>query len=489
VLFVVHQDVPLSELTARCAALHPATLLIVSTHAPFPEERARWRALAPEVKLYCFADLLSDSELAGCDAVASREALRELPQAHRGYTDLFMERSVRCKNELVRDKLLHARSTRVFFAEGLGIDAATWRAVGEPLPAVQRRTARKQPVERLRRLFSQELHLLSPTGSQQDKPALLLGSSKRLALREEVARARLVWPLPWRFTPGRVQGRALGVAARTWLRTHALPNDYLLCTTIHQYESAMSELAAQLGRELSILVDGHHPSNYPASYLDGYGSGRFVAANGVSAAWFMRHGREVVPRLWFQRALSFAPCRTSRSARIMLVLNHAGDWTALINRSDTDRLIEGFVALARRFVDKEFVIRLHPTMAHPRHEGLDSMRRVRSFVDATGLPNLSVSSASLEEDMQRGDVYVCEYSQVLIDAWAVGKLGLAVNGSGRRSFMADYEALGFHAVESIAAMHDWFDSLDAELARRVALQNEAVVRFNARQAEWEAPRS
>ena len=258
-----------------------------------------------------------------------------------------------------------------------------------------------------------------------------------------------------------------------------------LCTTIHEYRPAMSTLADAIGRELHIFVDGYHPSNYPRSYLDMYLSGTFVSASVMSKGWFEQHGRRVRPPYTFQRSEPFLPCTTSAVATVVLLMNHAGDWTALINRSDSDKLIAAFGELARAVPQLRFVLRLHPTMAHPSHEGVHSVERIRRFVSELALPNLALSGAPLEEDLARGDLFLSEYSQVLIDVWRSGKLGVAVNLTSRRSFMDDYEQLGFGAVSNFAALRDLLGGSAARLGELVAQQNAARAALNRLQEEWE----
>ena len=167
----------------------------------------------------------------------------------------------------------------------------------------------------------------------------------------------------------------------------------------------------------------------------------------------------------------------------MLVLNHAGDWTALVNRSDTDILVEAFANLARARPDKEFIIRAHPTMAQAAHEGVNSIERLADFV-TKATANLSLSRAALSDDLTRGDLYLSEYSQVLLDVWAAGKLGAAVNLTGRRSFMADYEQLGFAEFTSDHDLRALMERIDETRPELVSQQNRAVERFNTAQHTW-----
>jgi hypothetical protein len=165
--------------------------------------------------------------------------------------------------------------------------------------------------------------------------------------------------------------------------------------------------------------------------------------------------------------------------RVLLALNHAGDWTALINRSDTDVLVQAFCNVARHFPALVFIVRPHPTMAHPAHEGVGSLKRIQDHVKALALSNLFVSSVSLEEDLETTDVVMSEYSQVLIDAFRAGKLGLIVNLTGRRSFMTDFEACGFAAVDSERALVEWIHESVSDSGGAAERQACAVECYNA----------
>jgi hypothetical protein len=166
------------------------------------------------------------------------------------------------------------------------------------------------------------------------------------------------------------------------------------------------------------------------------------------------------------------------------VLNHAGDWTALINRSDTDILIEAFVNLAKQNRNLNFIIRCHPTMIHPLHEGINSINRIKEFIEWVNLKNLSVSTASLSEDISRGDLFISEYSQVLIDILQNGKLGIIANLTNRRSFMIDYESIGFLNVNSSANLNSLLQNILNHEVKYVSIQNKAVEEYNSLLKAW-----
>ncbi len=489
-LFVVNQDTVhhIEKLIERHRC---HSVLVLTTQRLFPSEQARLERSAPHVTTHAFADFLTDGEMARCDEVASEDGHQRLrQQGVRGYADYFMRSSVRAKNELVRAKVLaQFRPQYTIHADGLGIDAAVWSVDGgNAVEGSDLGRSFVALVGRARYARGGEMHILSmspDSGSRHRPPAVVLGAIKRLRLESfVVSESRRLPRLVSLVSP------ALGAyLCDRWVRS-VLPSEkmraeFLLCTTVHEYDRSMSAVAERLGRELFIIVDGHHPSNYPETYLPSFGAGRFVSANHAAAQWFIRHGRAAQRSLWFQKPVMFQQCRSTAVQRVMLVLNHAGDWTALVNRSDTDALVRAFIDLAALRSDKEFVIRLHPTMATSGHEGPESMQRLRNVVAQAGVPNLHVSHATLSEDLARGDFYLSEYSQVLVDAWADGKLGMAVNLTGRRSFMVDYEQLGFRTLSSERETRDLFTCIDRVVPDLVNEQNLAVQRFNVMQSSWE----
>jgi hypothetical protein len=85
---------------------------------------------------------------------------------------------------------------------------------------------------------------------------------------------------------------------------------------------------------------------------------------------------------------------------------------------------------------------------------------------------------SLDVDLEEGDIFVSEYSNVLIEAWKRGKIGLSANLTGRRSFMQSYNDLGFPSVESAQALVNCVSEAAHEPAFRDRLQC-AFDRYNS----------
>ncbi len=471
-LFVIHQDVTLAAIAEKCRGLR--SIAVLTTHKLFATEERDVRRLCERVEIATFSDLLDDASLVACDEQATRELAGR--EDIRAYDAEYRAIMLRLKNRLAHDKLsVRYELATIYYADGLGVNGAYWSSRGAvPLVAGVQTSA----VDLARQILTSargEREML-PDITVVDGRYVFLGSIKRLRLRGEYTPSARSFGIP------RAVLRTPKLAAAVLrARLRDIAPDWQPCTTIHEYRPVHSALAAALDRELLIFVDGYHPSNYPRAYLDMYASGTFVAPALPSARWFEQFGRRVLPPLAFQQSEQFGRCEPRTVKTVLLVMNHAGDWTALINRSDTDALIAAFADFARARGDINFVLRLHPTMATPAHEGVHSIERVRRFIEDLRLPNLVVSNASLEEDLARAELYLSEYSQVLIDAWRGGRLGVAVNLTGRRSFMADYERFGFPAASSVAELHSLIDR-PVELAEQ---QNRAVDELNARQRAWE----
>lgn len=493
--FVVHQDVSPSRIERIVASSGMRRILVLTTHRLFKSELHSYAALAPEVCVRSCDEFLDDSSMAACDFQASdfaRLTVGTRSGCYEEYVRIFQSESARLKNLRVCERVLHELRPREFFvADGLGVDARPWRQKGAKLLDALPLREKRPPLHlRIVRSAQASLSVLLPAaGPGSALPAVVLGSAKRIAIDDQVRRLDHAWYMAPVRRLEAFEAPVLRKQLARILSYAGQAGPYDLCTTIHQYSGHVSRLASRIGRGLKVVVDGHHPSNYPSSYLDAFDDCEFVADNHLSALWFANNGRRVVPAMWFQRASVFQPCRAQAITRVLLAINHAGDWSSLISRADTDRLIEAFVSTAADHPGKEFVIRLHPTMAIPQHEGVESMRRIARFIALSAPSNLSVSRSELDEDIEWCDLCVSEYSQVLIDAWRRGKLGLAANLTGRRSFMQDYEDIGFAGVAGFGAMSDWFANLDSDLERVVGEQNVAVDRFNMGQHRWISTRT
>jgi hypothetical protein len=259
-------------------------------------------------------------------------------------------------------------------------------------------------------------------------------------------------------------------------RANATRADFI-AATIHDYWPALHDL----GRPVRIFTDGYLPTNYSRSYLDGYGEAEFVAADPFSGQWLQMHGRTVVPPPGFISPPAWAPLPATPIIRtVVCLLNHTGDWSALVNRSDTDTLAATFIDLAAATPEIAFVLRPHPGMEHPDHEGAGGIQRLAGLVHQSELRNLTCSTGPLAADLARGDLFISEYSATLLDAWRTGKPGIIVNVTGRRSFMVDFAGLGFPQAGSLSELSALLATVGAGAEEFGQRHNAAVGRYNER---------
>lgn len=483
-LFVINQDTEVAKIQRIAQTENFSRLLILTTHSPFRNERIEIQKTASKVEIKSFAEILTDQDMQSCDDRATSElkALRGDPRIMRRYFHFFMERSLHYKNQIVSSRILsESRPRKLYFQENLGIDGVTWRRCGGFL---LRPVTRKTPTyHKTKRFLSHLVSFFKERGpitlvSDGSACCVFFTPVKRLKFSDRVR----VHSIPFRPTQRlqfQVSAILRAVVTRALFRripsTLGLP---LLATTIHEYSDKLGEMPFPL----HVFVDGYHPSNYTRSYVDSFTENcLFMVNHMLNAQWFEKHGRKTLGSAPFLQPPVMAPVSSypARSLKVVLLaLNHAGDWTSLINRSDTDLLIEAFADLAEQFPNLHFVVRPHPTMATPQHEGIHSLERVKQYIRWRGIPNLSASEQTLSEDMQRGDLFISEYSQVLIDALQNGKLGVIANLTCRRSFMEDYESLGFLSVGTAADLHKLMAEICRDSRFAIEIQNQAASRYN-----------
>jgi len=457
-LIVVNRRTDPGAMVDACQRHALGRVLILSSHGPFAAEKVALAAAVPAsaVEFVTLAELFSDADLAGIeDGITRQLQAANVPPAR--YVDAYEEAMNEARNTAAWERLTR-RGTfgRILVADGLGITARTWKAVGAlPLgPASRSGGFRRSTLGRwladLRERW-QPRRAVTLLADGADNYFFIRGT-RRLRLRPGTEPQTVSWP------------RKVG------------PHEaHFAATALHDYSPAVH----QLGLPVRVFVDSYLPTNYPPSYLGSYGPATFVCPDPFSARWLASHGREVMRPPAFVATPTFAVARPPAGIRtIVLLLNHAGDWSALIHRSDTDRLVESFCGLARRFPAHRWIVRPHPGMDQPRHEGAGASARLAALVAGCQLGNLSVSSGPLTADLERGDLFLSEYSATLIDAWQSGRLGLAVNLTGRRSLMQDFAELGFALVSSPSALQETIERIIAEPGELAERQSAAAARYN-----------
>ncbi|MBL7848594.1 MAG: hypothetical protein JNL40_14080 [Cyclobacteriaceae bacterium] len=459
-LIAFNQNLPIDAIRPLTSGRRNAVFL--SSHQVFPNEREAIAALGfQDFQILTFSDLLTDAELEAIDNRVSSSLGHAAPQ---DFIPMFSENINYEKNALAYSRLLDRYSfLEVYACGGLGISARFWKEKGAHLLGELPTTGSWGIMDRLR---AKANHLMSVVPVHVVRSGttayLFYGPVRRL-----------------RFVEGtQVESGAVRVlfgGFDRFVRQRSKIGNGIPSTTIHGF----TDPALLKYRDLHIFIDGFHPPNYTRSYIDFYGDAIFVTRTMFDNQWFSQNGKRTIKlpaliRKDVMRKLS----AVGRIRTVIALLNHAGDWSALINRSDTDRLVAAVAGLSERFQQINFIIRVHPTMVHEHHEGRNSIQRIKEYVRWMNRSNLSVSQLELHEDFERGDLFLSEYSQTAIDAAVMGKRILVTNLTGRRSFMKCYEDLGFPSVTSTVELVSWLEEQLADPTRGDQQQNEAVDLYN-----------
>lgn len=216
-----------------------------------------------------------------------------------------------------------------------------------------------------------------------------------------------------------------------------------------------------LNRNKMVMVqDAFRPTTYsPYYYALSFFESKIIPKSAIDKTYFQNAGIDVFPlnTLIERQRLVANKSRKLEITTICLTLNHAGNWSSLISRSDTDGLIIVFGELAKRYTGLNFIVRLHPNSDQLKGEGVGWINRIKHQVGLLDLKNLSVSSATLEDDWQRAQVFISEYSLSAVEALRFGKIVLFLNLTQRRSFVKDLTDVGFIEANSYEALIENLD--------------------------------
>ena len=234
----------------------------------------------------------------------------------------------------------------------------------------------------------------------------------------------------------------------------------LSCASIH------NPVGVFQAHDLYVFQDGFLPSNYTESYLCDYPTNSvFCPSDPFAARWFNASKRQTAFFPCFYRSFeSQFPFRiVSKLSTILVVLNHAGDWSSLINRSDTHDLILCLIKGSSSHPEILFNVRPHPTMTHPSHEGLHSLDLLYKIVGETSQSNIVFSSSALHDDLASTDLVITEYSDVFFDALNLGIPTLIYKPQYRRSYMEDLVSLGFPFFETAVTLSSQLSNPSKEI--------------------------
>ncbi len=243
---------------------------------------------------------------------------------------------------------------------------------------------------------------------------------------------------------------------------------------------------------VKLIQDGYLPPNYSSNYLYFYGHHtEFYTWDKIGCNTFIYHHLpyRIMPvrkKLYLPKAVFPKTVK-----KILCVASGAGDWTAIKNRSDEDKMIWVFGKIAKMFPGIEFIYRCHPVWIHPLHQGVNSINRAAEYISWLNLPNFRISGnipnavqdgkfclsykrSSFEEDLKDVDIVFGEHSIAMIDAAFRNVLFSSCNVTGHRNYWEDITKLGFphcESVEEIAQIIKQLNTPEFEKSYNKAIDN------------------
>ena len=192
--------------------------------------------------------------------------------------------------------------------------------------------------------------------------------------------------------------------------------------------------------------------------------------------------------------------KTFKVKNVVMLTSGAGDWTALKNRSDEDLAFIALVDVARRLPQVKITYRPHPAWISPKHQGVNSIKRLISYAEELGLENFVVSNGALKEgarclqnqqyhigpttitdEINGADIVFGDHSQAMLTAAKKGKIIASVSSARRCVFFSDYTNLGFPILRSGDEIINFVKSLETS-TKTVENYNRAVNLYNSQYA-------
>lgn len=461
-ILVITQNLKLDSISSVKKDLVPGGVLIVSTQFVFENEREIIdEALGSKCEYVDFADLISDAERQKCD----EEAFEPIPNDVGTYYTIIKK----LKNEVIVKNLLDKFpcNNLLLICDDLGIDDTPWLKAGFRKVECEYYYDHSQnqtvshgriasliggQMERIKRFYKADIWV----SHKNNQKYLFFGSTNRIGYRID---------LEWK-------------KARKWenikfflqyysmrLLKYMPKNKTIRLTTLH--EDTHWHLPDHPNFNVKKIQDGYLPPNYCSKYLYFYGSRvEFYTWDVMGQHTFQYHNlkSKVMP---IRKKLFLPEARYPKKlTKVLCAASGTGDWTAIKNRSDDDRLVWVIGKVAKMFPDVEFVYRCHPVWIHPKHSGVNAINRCAEYISWLNLPNYRISSnipmanqnsgfvlsfkrSSFEEDLKDVDIVLGEHSVAMIDAGFKNIPFASCNMTGHRDFFEDITNLGFPHCESI----------------------------------------
>lgn len=473
-IIVLTQNVKLPSLSRLTDIVKPGSeTMILSTQFIFENEAELIDNIFKTKCVYKnFADILTDAERQKCD----EDAFDPATQGQQLF--VFYEKIQTIKNQRLIAKLLEQYSfiNKIVVDDGLGIRIEEWKKQGfkykeleyyyiKPISTGKKYTLLKKVLRiphavlsKIKKAFRTPIHEAFKDGTRY----LFYGKLTRIGYRIDLDfhEAGLMEHIYY----------FLNMLGIVW------KNKTIRLSSFHEGYHTIPDK-----KELNVrlIQDGYLPPNYSSNYLYFYGRHtEFYTWDDIGCNTFRYHNLpyKIMPirkKLYMPAEFRF-PDKAVK--KVLCASSGTGDWTAIKNRSDDDRLVWAMGKVAAMFPDVEFIYRCHPTWIHPEHAGVNSINRCIEYISWLNLPNFKMSSnipaamenghmvlsykrSSFEEDLKNVDLVFGEHSVAMLDAGFKGIPFASCNLTGHRAYYEDINNLGFPHCESVEEMANLIQNL------------------------------
>lgn len=470
------------ETTTLCQQVHKntSTILIVSTHHLFPKEKNEIKTILSRN----FIEFLEfDHWNNSIDKVSLDEKAFQISKKRINYLSIYHSSLkisvIYLKNKFVYEHLISSNyiseTTRItvfcssYDLYNLGVSYKFWKLLNvkiidpgtlKKLFLLRKKITNLSAIKILSYYITAAFQVIRPIKiiKVKDQYSYYILDTHRVHLKPNL-KARTVW-----FIPLFIHFKRAFLAA-----------------PIHSKSKVMN-LYPFVSRKKTVLIsDAYRPSTYPHYFALGYFGSNIIVKNKLDQAYFNKAKIKTLPfdELIENKRMHIEHVYTgSIKKSICFSLNHAVDFCSVISRSDTDKLIETAVAIAKEFSQISVVIRLHPTSNSPQAEGLNWSLRIQNYVELQQLGNLKISDQSLEQDWINSSIFISEYSLSVVDAIAQGNFAIFVNMTRRRSFAFDLKKANFIEVYTYSGLIKELKSILNNPTEASKHLNDAAVTFN-----------
>ncbi len=487
-IFVFSKNLKLSSFSLIANQFKKAdSNIFITTHFLFQNEREELDSMVNNTSYYTFSDFLTDEAAKNCD-------INSFDSNNLNLNDYYSNIK-RNKNLLVLEKVKKSFSEYSGFvlSDDLGIEEYVWLDAGFiPISGqYYYNTSRKNDdkdgicfIKKIRKALSYSKLLEKLYHFLKMKLKLCKNRTKKTIVPVEVF---LQNEKKYIFI-GKLQRLLpyLNISLTTCEKEKEKVNKKKYYTSkenviyiMTMHEAGTISIPDSPEYDVRFVQDGYLPPNYSALNL------RFKPANvkyyALDKIGKMAYEAQNVPvEILPFRKKNYLPKPdfSVKLKKVLITATCAGPWSALINPSDDDILVDAIVKSAKKYPDITFVYRPHPACVHPMHTGVNTINRIAEYFEYTKLQNLKLSTnipqqnmqsfsltfsnTSLIEDIKEADLIISEYSHSLIEGAEIGKLFATVNLTKRRNFYEAITDLGFPHCKTINELWDFIDNVNSQ---------------------------